>query len=136
MGEQKSTNKFQKNINKAESKRVKLYDEYKKKDKKWNDYIEEQKEKIHPYMVRKYGDPEFRKEIIREAIENNYPEESIENLKIYNDEKKWDLNVSDEILDKYEELQLYNKEAKKQKGFIKLLIEKIYYIFREGGDNE
>lgn len=137
MGKQRASNMYQRNVNKANNRKVRLYEKYEKKQKKIDNYIEEQEEKIHPYMVRKYGDVDLRKEIINEAIENNYPEEALGGLQLYADiTAKWDLNVSDNILEKFEELQLYNKEAKRQKGFIRLFLEKMYYIFHQGGDSK
>ena len=133
MGEQRKPNKYQKNINRAESRKVKLYQEIEKLD----NYIEEQTGQIHPYMVHKYSRIDLRQDIVQEAMENDYPEEDLVSVQIYCDgTARWDLNVSDTILDEFERLEIYNYEAKRQKGLIRRFVDKVYSIFHQGGNNE
>ena len=142
MGQRKNFNPYRQNINKASNRKVVLYEKHQKQCKKYNkktenldNYISEQKEKIRPYMVRKYKDVELRVNIVNEAIENNYPKENLEDLAIYlSKDSEWNLNVSDEILEKFENLQIYNGDAKREKGVLRRLIEKINNIFCEGGN--
>ena len=96
--------------------------------------IKTEEENLHMYKVQTYSDIEIRRDIINEAVENNYPEEDVANLELYFKDKKWDINIPDEILDKFTTLEIYNEQSKKNKGFIRRLSERVYIIFSQGGD--
>lgn len=130
----KKINKKERKINKIRRKKVKLYEDYKKKEDSLTNSIKTEEENLHMYKVQTYSDIEIRRDIINEAVENNYPEEDVANLELYFKDKKWDINIPDEILDKFTTLEIYNEQSKKNKGFIRRLSERVYIIFSQGGD--
>lgn len=128
--------KYRNRINKAGNKKVTIYQTTEKKVEDIDNYVYEQESKYHLYLINKYSDIELRKEIVEEAIDNNYPEDDLKILQLYNDYSvKWDLNISDEILEQYCQLEIYNWDTKMQKGIIKRLVDKVYYVFHQGGDD-
>lgn len=131
----KRIDKKQKCINKIKSKRVTLYEDYTRKDNSLGKREENLEEDLRIYKVQAYNDSELRNDIITEAIENNYPLDNLKDLQLYNEEKTWDINVPDVILEKYQSLELYNEQSKKRKGFLKRISQKIYVIFFQGGAN-
>ena len=130
----KKIEKKQNEINKIKSEKVKLYEDYQKKDNLLANSIKTKENNLHIYKVQIYSDVEIRRDIIDEAVENNYPKEGVANLELYFKDKIWDINIPDDILDKFTALEKYNEQSKKNKGFLKRLSERVYAIFSQGGD--
>lgn len=123
--------KIENKLQNSKSKVVDLYSDIEKEENIQNVLAEQ----IHTLAIYEYQDRELRMDIVEKAIQYNYPEESLEDIKPYIEENvKWNNNVPDDIAEKYRQLDLYNLEYEKRIPLIRKLLNALSEILGIGGN--